>query len=327
MTPLEGAFLAAGATAAGEFVIAASIIAWRHGRRRYVGRDKVLLRRMGRAAAPLTGAVASDQVPGQDNIFRATSSHSGLSRFIEGRYPLLEFRHALPRALGAGLVVFAVTWLAIWFLKVPAGAWTLPFAGLAAAGGVWYTLGWLQVRQESEFIRVFPEVVDQVVRLAGAGVPSMQALSVVTEDAPKPVEPILRGVCDGLIAGLDPDVALRSATDRIRMAEFTMFAAVMRLQRRSGGGVSTAFSNLSKTLRERRQTALKAHASTAQSRLTLLVLTAMPILVLLSQKFIAPSSVEALFGTPEGTTLLQWGVALIVTGLLVARALVARSTR
>ena len=327
MTPLEGAFLAAGATAAGEFAVAASIIAWRHGRRRYVGRDKVLLRRLGRAAAPLTGALASELAPGQDSIFRATSPRSGLSRFIEGRYPLLEFRHALPRALGAGLVVFAAAWFAIWFLKVPAGTWTLPLAGLAAAGGVWNTFGWLQARQEAEFIRVFPEVVDQVVRLAGAGVPSMQALSVVTEDAPKPVGPILQAVCDGLIAGLDPDVALRSATDRVRMVEFTMFAAVIRLQRRSGGGVSTAFSNLSKTLRERRQIALKAHASTAQSRLTLLVLTAMPVLVLLSQRFIAPSSVEPLFGTPEGTTLLQWGTALIVTGLLVARALVARSSR
>ena len=79
----------------------------------------------------------------------------------------------------------------------------------------------------------------------------MEALSVVTEDAPKPVGPILRGVCDGLLAGLDPDVALRMATERVRLAEFTMFAAVIRLQRRSGGGVSTAFSNLSNTLEAR----------------------------------------------------------------------------
>ena len=185
----------------------------------------------------------------------------------------------------------------------------------------------MQARQEAEFVRLFPEVVDQVVRLAGAGVPSMEALSVVTEDAPKPVEPILRGVCDGLLAGLDPDVALRMATERVRLAEFTMFAAVIRLQRRSGGGVSTAFSNLSNTLRERRKTALKAHAATAQSRLTLLVLTAMPVVVLLSQRFIAPASVDVLFNTEQGTTLLQWGTGLVVTGLLVARALVVRGTR
>ena len=327
MTPLDGAFLAAGATAAGEIVIAASIIGWRRGRRWHAGRDKVLLRRMRRAAAPLTNALANDLSPGADSIFRAASPRSVLSRFIESRYPLLEFRPALPRILGAGLLAAAAGWFAIWFLKIPTGGWTLPLAGLAGAGGIWYSLGWMQARQEAEFVRVFPEIVDQVVRLAGAGVPSMEALSVVTEDAPKPVGPILRGVCDGLVAGLDPDVALRTATKRIRMAELTMFAAVIRLQRRSGGGVSTAFTNLSNTLRERRQTALKAHASTAQSRLTLLVLGAMPVLVLIGQKFISPATVDALFTTDQGTTLLQVGVGLIVSGILVARAIVARSSR
>ena len=326
MTPLEGAFLAAGGTAAGEIAIAASVIGWRRARRRFVGRDRVLLRRMRRAAAPLAGGIEGDGFS-EDSIFRATAPRSRLTRFIERRYPLLELRHALPRALGAGIAVAAIGWISIWFLNVPAGSWVLPIAGLAGAGGAWYVLGWLQARQEAEFVRIFPEVVDQVVRLAGAGVPSIEALAVVAEDAPKPVEPILRGVCDALAAGLDPDVALRAAADHVRMAEFTMFAGVIRLQLRSGGGVSAAFANLSKTLRERHQTAQKAHASTAQSRLTLLVLSAMPVVVLLAQRFIAPSSVEALFGTDEGTTLLRVGVGLIATGLLIARALVSRAGR
>ena len=326
MTPLEGAFLAAGATATGQIAIAASIIGLRRSQRWHAGRDKVLARRIRRAAAPLSNT-ASDLAAGDDSIFRATSRRSGLSRFIEGTYPLLTFGRALPRALGAGLVTAGAGWFAIWFLKIPAGAWILPLAGLAGAGGIWYALGWMQARQETEFVRVFPEIVDQVVRLAGAGVPSMEALSVVAEDAPEPVAPILRGVCDALAAGLDPDATLRAATDRARMAEFTMFAAVIRLQRRSGGGISTAFSNLSKTLRERRRIALKSQASTAQSRLTLLVLSVMPILVLIAQRFISPVSVDILFGTPEGTTLLRWGVALIVLGILVARAIVARGSR
>ena len=327
MTPLEVAFLAAGATAAGVIAIAASVAGWRRGRRRHPGRDRVLLRRLRRASAPLARARADSFAPGEDSIFRAASSRSGLSRLVESRYPLLEFRHAIPRALGAGLLAAAAAWFAIWFLRIPAGSWTLPLAGLAGAGGTWYALGWLQARQETEFVRVFPEIVDQVVRLAGAGVPSMEALSVVAADAPKPVEPILRGVCDGLTAGLDPDIALRAATERLRIAEFTMFAAVLRLQRRSGGGISTAFSNLSSTLRERRRTALKAHASTAQSRLTLLILSVMPVLILISQKFISPASVDVLFGTDRGTTLLQVGTGLIVLGILVARALVARNSR
>ena len=290
-------------------------------------RSRRLRPRLARAAAPLAGPARAEGPAGEESIFRAAERRSRLAWLwdrLGARYPLLDPRRAVPAALGAGLAAAAFCWLSMWFLKVPAGWWTLPATGLAGAGGAWYTLGLLQVRQEAAFIRQFPEIVDQIVRLAGAGVPALEALSVVVEDAPDPIEPVLRGVCDGLLAGLDTDTVLQTACERVRLAEFTMFAAVMRLQRRSGGGISTAFANLSETLRERGKTALKARASTAQTRLTLLVLSVMPALVLVAQKFIAPESVAILFDTESGTSLLRWGIALIVTGLLVARSMAAR---
>ena len=331
MSPLDGALLAAGVVAAVEISIAASIMGWRRLRRWSVGRDKTLLRRMRRAAAPLAGPTSAEAVvDARKSIFREAegrSAFSWLRRAIEVRYPLVDAGRAFPLAVGGGIAAAVLCWFSLWFLKIPAHGWALPISGLAGVGGFWYALGWIQARREVEFIRQFPEIVDQIVRLAGAGVPSVEALTVVTEDAPPPVQPVLRSVCDALLAGLDPDVALRMATERVRLAEFTMFGAVIRLQRRAGGGISTAFANLAGTLRSRRKTALKLHASTAQSRLTLLVLILMPVAVLLTQNFIAPASVEMLFGTEEGTILLQVGTGLIVTGVLIARALIARSVR
>ena len=330
MTPLDSALLAAGAAAAAEIAIAASIVGWRRGRRWHARRDKVLLRRMRRAAAPLADTLTSEHASGDQSIFRPTEGRSrlsGLWRPVEARYPLLDARRALPLAAGIGLAAAALGWFSIWFLRVPAGWWALPGCGLAGAAGLWYALGWLQARREMEFVRQFPEIVDQIVRLAGAGVPSVEALSVVTDDAPQPVQPILRSVCDALVAGLDADTALRTTTERVRLADFTMFAAVIRLQRRAGGSVSSAFANLSGTLRERRKIALKAHASTAQTRITLVVLCLMPVIVLIGQKFVSPASVEMLFNTDRGATLLQVGTGLIVTGILVAQGIAARGSR
>ena len=326
MSPVVLAFAAAGVTGLAVLGISAGALAWR----RRTG-DPDLRRRLRWAAAPLAGAAGTQAKDGaEESIFRKTEERSRLAWLrapIESRYPLLDARRAFPLAVGAGCAAAAFAWFSIWFLRIPAGGWTWPACGLAGGGGLWYTLGWQQARREAEFVRQFPEIVDQIVRLAGAGVPSVEALSVVAEDAPQPVQPILRSVCDALIAGLDSDTALRMATERVRLAEFTMFAAVIRLQRRSGGGISTAFANLAGTLRERRKIALKAHASTAQTRLTLLVLTVMPVAVLTMQKFTAPQSVEILFGTDRGTLLLQVGTALIVTGLLVARGIAARGSR
>lgn len=290
------------------------------------GRDKVLRARLQQVSVPLSGHAVAEELAPEESIFRSTEKHSRLSWLwsrIESRYPLIEARRALPRILAIAILAGALAWAAMWVLGL-AGWWTTPASVIAGVGGGWIALGRLQAKLESEFIRQFPEIVDQIVRLSGAGLPPLEALASVAEDAPPPVQPILREVTVALLAGLDADTALTMVSERIRLAEFTLFAAVIRLQRRAGGGISAAFSNLADTLRERRTLALKARASTAQTRLTLVVLMIMPPLVLGVQSMTSPESVDMLFNTEDGKRLLQLGVGLIVAGLLVAKQISAR---
>ena len=292
--------------------------------------DKGFRRRLQRTAAPLTDRSTAGDKAIETDIFRSADGRSQsarLWRFVESRYPLLNARRTVPRAIAVGTGAAGGLWFSMWFLKIPSGWWTIPLVGIGGIAATWYAMSWFHARLATEFTRQFPEIIDQIVRLSGAGVPPLEAIAVVAEDARPPVQSVLRSVCDGLIAGLDADTALFTVSRRVRLAEFTLFTAVIRLQRRSGGGVSSAFSNLSIALRQRRSTAMKAHSSTAQTRLTLLVLSLMPVLVLVAQSFIAPQSVDILFGTDRGTTLLHWGVGLIVTGLLVARSIAARGER
>ena len=292
-------------------------------------KDKALRKRLQSIAAPLSGHVAVEELAPEESIFRPTKRRSRLSwllGWVEARYPLVDAPRALPRVLAVGVLVGVGGWVAMWVLGM-AGWWSTPAAAIAGVGGAWYALGRLQKKLENQFIQQFPEVVDQIVRLSGAGLPPLEALSSVAEDAQKPVQPILREVTDALLAGLDADTALGMVSQRIRLAEFTLFASVIRLQRRAGGGISAAFSNLAETLRERRTLALKAKASTAQTRLTLIVLMLMPPLVLGVQSMTSPESVDMLFSSERGQTLLQLGVGLIVTGLFVARHLSSRGAR
>ena len=147
------------------------------------------------------------------------------------------------------------------------------------------------------------------------------------EDAQEPVKGVLDEVSDGLLAGLDADTALDMVAGRVRLSEFTLFAAVIRLQRRAGGSISASFTNLATTLRERQTTALKAKAATAQTRLTLLVLMLMPPLVFGVQSMTTPHFVEMLFNTEDGQLLLQLGVGLILAGLFAARQIAARGPK
>ena len=324
MSPVVLATAAAAAVALLILAVAGAALGLRR------ARDRRLAHRIRRAAAPLAGGLAEEEGAAEESIFRPAKRRSRIAAFwsrLEARYPLVRPKQALPAMAAAGAGAAAAAWVSMWLLQVPAGWWTMPACGLVGVAAAWYALRWIQLRQEAEFIRQFPEIVDQIVRLAGAGVPALEAIAVVTEDAQEPVKPILASVRDGLLAGLDSEIALRAACDRVRLGEFTLFAAVIRLQRRAGGGISTAFANLAETLRDRRRTSLKTNASTAQTRLTLLILIAMPVIVLVAQKFIAPESVDILFNTEQGATLLRWGVALIAAGFLVARGIAAKGAR
>ena len=289
--------------------------------------DKGFRLRLQRISEPLSRSTPGFDPEIDASIFRTAQARPKSGRFgqfVQARYPLLDAGRAVPRCIAIGIAAAAASWFAMWLLRIPSGWWTVPLVCVAAAAATMYAISRFQARKVTEFRRQFPEVIDQIVRLSRAGVPALEAIAVITEDTQPPVEPVLRRVCEGLLAGLDTDTALRTVSARVRLAEFTLFTAVIRLQRRAGGSVSTAFSNLSQTLRERRSIALKAQASTAQTRLTLLVLSVMPVLVLVGQTFIAPQSIEMLFGTERGNSLLQWGVGLIVTGLLLARFIASR---
>ncbi|MDE0058593.1 MAG: type II secretion system F family protein [Defluviicoccus sp.] len=290
-------------------------------------RDRKFRRRLDFAAAPVNGSAGVEHVQVDAQVFRPSQGRSRITRFwraVESRYPLLDTRRSLPSACGLGLAAAAGLWFSMWFLKVPSGWWTIPVVSLGGVFATFYAMSWFHARRAAEFTRQFPEIIDQVVRLSGAGVPALEAIAVVAEDARPPVQPVLRAVGDALVAGLDADTALRSVSARVRLSDFTLFAAVISLQRRSGGGVSTAFSNLSRALRDRRGVALKARSSTAQTRITLVILSLMPVLVLLAQNFISPQSVAILFGTAQGNSLLHWGVGMIVAGLVLARTIAAR---
>ncbi len=289
-------------------------------------RETQLRRRLQGASATPIEETAPQGEESEAIVFRTTSG-SRWARFwraIENRYPLLDARRTVPRAVLVGAAAAAGLWASMWFLRVPTGWWTMPVVALGGAAGTWYAMSWFHARQASEFTRQFPDIIDQIVRLSGAGLPALEAIPVAAENARAPVKPVLTAVSDGLSGGLDPETALRTVSTHVRLADFTLFAAVILLQRRAGGAISGTFRTLSGALRARRSTAARARTATAQTRLTLLVLSVMPVVMLVIQNFISPKSIEILFTTDGGTTLLHWGVGLIVAGLLAAKAIASR---
>ncbi len=289
--------------------------------------QRELKRRMSRVAAtlkggPATNATASNEV----SVFREQRSKSRLVERLGRQFPLIDARQALPKAVGLGMLGAVVTGLGAAFMGFSPLAIVLlvPASGLGCS---WGLLALQDAGQRNEFTKLFPETTDQVVRLVRAGVPSMEAISIVAQEAPPPVGGIMREVASAVAAGLDPETAIRSAAARVRISAFSLFSAAVCLQMTTGDGISGALGNLSATLRARHDISLKAKSSTAQTRLTLAIISLVPVAVLVTQNFTNPQTIETLFHTESGGSLLRYGVGLILSGLLVARALSARVGR
>ena len=287
---------------------------------------KVLERRLRLVAAPLSGErLSDDNSEVEINVFRQRRAKSWLLERLDRQFSMIDARQALPKAIGLG----ALGGLA-------AGLGGL-FTGFGWLSGLALPVGWLgtswvvlsrqDAAQRTEFTKLFPEATDHVVRMMRSGLPSVEAISVVAEEAPPPVSTIMRDISEAVSAGLDPETVIRAVAARVRIPEFTLFSAAICLQMTTGGGISGALGNLSATLRTRREGALKAKSSTAQTRLTLTVVALVPVAVLGMQNFTNPQTIETLFFTESGISLLRYGVGCIVAGLLVARGLAAQIGR
>ena len=286
-----------------------------------------LKRRLNRVAATLTGGTLPDaSTGGSVSVFRAQRSKSRLVERLEHQFPLIDVRKALPRAVGLGVLGAVVTGLGAAFADFGRLAilLLLPVSGLGCS---WAVLAMQEAGQRNEFTRIFPETTDQVVRLVRSGIPSMEAISIVAQEAPSPVGEIMREIASAVAAGLDPETAIRSTAARVRIPTLSLFSAAVCLQITTGGSISGALGNLSATLRARHDITLKAKSSTSQTRLTLAIVSLVPVVVLATQNFTNPQAIETLLHTESGGTLLRYGVGLILSGLLVARSLSARIGR
>lgn len=289
--------------------------------------QRELKRRLNRIAATLKGGTLPDASTGDSvSVFRAQRSKSRLVERLEHQFPMIDVRKALPKAIGLGVLGMVATGLGAAFMGfgLLAILFLLPVSGLGCS---WAVLAMQDTGQRNEFTKIFPETTDQVVRLVRAGVPSMEAISIVAQEAQPPVGGVMREIASAVAAGLDPETAVRSAAARVRIPAFSLFSAAVCLQMTTGGGISGALGNLSTTLRARHDISLKAKSSTAQTRLTLAIISLVPVAVLATQNFTNPQTIETLFYTESGGTLLRYGVGLILSGLLVARALSARIGR
>jgi tight adherence protein B len=223
--------------------------------------------------------------------------------------------------LSIGMVVAVAAWvlLAYGFRLAPAFALPVTLASFIATPRMF--LRRQQRRAEKQFLTLFPDTVDMMVRMLRAGLPITSAIRSVGDEAQHPVDTLFSGLANQIAIGIDFDEVLSLASERIGGADFRFFTAAVALQRSTGGNLAATLEMLAEIIRRRRAARLKAHAVTAEARLSAIVLGVMPFVVTGLLLVLNPHYLAPLIGDPRGKIIIAMAIGLLTLGFLSMRQL------
>jgi tight adherence protein B len=209
-------------------------------------------------------------------------------------------------------------------LLTMAGNLLLALAGAFAAGfGLprWF-LTYLKQRRETKFLENFPDSIDIIVRGIKAGLPLLDSMKIITNDAPEPIRSEFKNILDTQAIGMPIGEACTKLYERIPLAEANFFGIVISIQQKAGGNLSEALGNLSRVLRDRKKMKAKIKAMSMEAKASGGIIGALPIVVAGVVYITSPDFIRILFVHPVGHIMLGASAIWMALGIFTMKKMI-----
>ncbi len=175
-------------------------------------------------------------------------------------------------------------------------------------------------RRQKKAARQLPEALDVIIRSLKAGHPVPVALSLAGRELPDPIGSEFGMASDELGFGGTVSTAIQRMADRIGQEDFDLFAAMIRLQEKTGGNLAELLEGNASTIRARQRLRLKIKASSAEGRASALILNAAPIGLYFVIQLLAPD----FFGDVSDKPLLNYVFGGIIIWMLIGNLVIRK---
>lgn len=256
------------------------------------------------------------KIPALDNLLRRSARVSAIQEAL----------------LQAGMKFRAGNFLVMCLLcGGAAGLITVLWTGNAAVAwaalviGAFIPYAFVSYRRQKRFEKIeslFPEAIDTLARAVRAGHAFTTALEMISNETAEPLATEFRKLYEEQKFGMPVRDALMNLTERVPLVDIKFFVTAVMLQRETGGNLAEILDNLSYVIRERFKVQRQVRVHTAQGRLTMVLLMAMPPVVVLVLQIFSPDFVSPLFHDPIGHLLVVVSVALQTIGYFVIRKII-----
>jgi tight adherence protein B len=250
-------------------------------------------------------------------------------RFLAGT----AYGQSLQQRLSQGRVKMSPAIFVMLTIGMGVFAWVISYAMtrhvvltlIMTIGGAALPLLYVNYRRHKRFKKFedkFPEAIDLLGRSIRAGHAFSTALELIATETEEPIAGEFRKLFEEQKFGLPLRDALFNLGDRIPLIDVRFFATAVLLQKESGGNLAELLDKLSYVMRERFKILRQLRVYTAQGRLTLWILMALPVILLMILSVLNPDFVRPLFHDPMGHNLLAIGVVLQATGYFLIRRII-----
>ena len=181
----------------------------------------------------------------------------------------------------------------------------------------------MRSRRFQRFEEKFPDAMDTLARAVRAGHAFTTALELIANEIAEPIAGEFRQLYEEQKFGLPVREALLNLTDRIPLVDVKFFVTAVMLQRETGGNLAEILDNLSYVIRERFKIMRQVRVHTAQGRMTMLLLMALPPIIVVTMRILNPGFIQPLFTDYIGHMLIVGGITLQTIGYFVIRRIIA----
>ena len=256
------------------------------------------------------------RIPAFDTLLRRSERVSALQKMLgQGEVNVRAGNFLMLCAVSA--VIFAIV------MMIAGGNVMFGWAG--GVLGFFIPYAYASHRRAKRFQRFeekFPEAIDTLARAVRAGHAFTTAIEMISNEVSEPVASEFRQLYEEQKFGLPVRDALLNLADRIPLVDVKFFVTAVMLQRETGGNLAEILDNLSYVIRERFKILRQVRVHTAQGRLTMVLLMALPPTIVVIMLTLNPAFIRPLFTDPVGHVLIVAGITLQTVGYFFIRRII-----
>ena len=167
-----------------------------------------------------------------------------------------------------------------------------------------------------------PDALDFLARSMRAGHAFSISLEMIGAEMPDPLGQEFRALFAEHNLGAPLETAMTNFGKRVPLLDVRLFVSSVALQRQTGGNLSEVLTRLAFLIRERFRLRGQVKAASAHGRLTSLVLTILPVVMIFALNFVAPDYLSTMAKDPDGKYMIVAAVVFQILGYLIMRKIV-----